>query len=545
MRRVAVIGLDSAEWTLMEPLMLSGDMPFLASLREQSAEIHLENRGPIGRVWESFLMGRHIPHDMWEFVPSSYSTFWLGARPDPAFYTRASEDLKVLSFEVPFQSLYQNVPGIQVVNWAGHNAGYPRASSPMGVLGEIDERFGPPAPFTWDEPEWYDDEAVAALGQRMAASIEQRTQVIEWLLDRCPDWDLVLSVFPESHEISEVLWHAHDPTHPLHQHPSAAVAKHALTEAHHALDVGIKAIAEALPEDAVLMVVALHGAQGNVLDVPTMGLLPELLYRWNFSRPFIEVDLPSDPLIVPPPGKRWEDLMWSFRVDQERPGIKERLAGAISKISKRRSDASVGGVTDEASAAEGPLYPPETDRSPVEIGRPRESTDRWVAAWYKDHWPNMRAFVTPSIYEGRIRLNVIGREASGRVSQSEYLDVLDQVESLLMECRDPRTGRCPVDSIVRTAEDPLAVTDREVDLTVMWKGYVDRLEHPKVGTVGPVPYRRTGGHSTRGFALVTGKGIERSVTEGIDARDIPPTVLSILGLPTPQEVDGEAVPLRG
>src|SRR2546426_973296 len=42
-RRVAVPGLDAAEWTLVQRLMASGDMPHLDSLRRRSAVALLDN----------------------------------------------------------------------------------------------------------------------------------------------------------------------------------------------------------------------------------------------------------------------------------------------------------------------------------------------------------------------------------------------------------------------------------------------------------------------------------------------------------------------
>ena len=69
------------------------------------------------------------------------------------------------------------------------------------------------------------------------------------------------------------------------------------------------------------------------------------------------------------------------------------------------------------------------------------------------------------------------------------------------------TGRRAVRAIHRVrADDPLAPDGPPSDLVVQLEG-VDALEHPDVGTAGPMVAMRTAGHTTRGFAFVAGHGI--------------------------------------
>ena len=147
----------------------------------------------------------------------------------------------------------------------------------------------------------------------------------------------------------------------------------------------------------------------------------------------------------------------------------------------------------------------------------------------------MRAFAFPSFYDGQVRINLKGREASGQVDPADYESACDEVESLLAECRDPLTGR-PVAASVERLAAPLARGPSEADMIILWQGAPLGFDHPRLGRIGPLPYRRPGGHTgDRGYACIAGPGIARRDLGTRSAFDIVPTVIDLLGagpLPT-------------
>ena len=105
-------------------------------------------------------------------------------------------------------------------------------------------------------------------------------------------------------------------------------------------------------------------------------------------------------------------------------------------------------------------------------------------------------------------------------------------------CRDPRTGEPVVADVLRLrAEDPMDPEGPDADLQFIWSHATDSWDHPKAGLIGPFPYRRTGGHSRKGFAVFAGPGIEPGDLGERNALDLTPTLLDLLGrdarLPTP------------
>ena len=54
--------------------------------------------------------------------------------------------------------------------------------------------------------------------------------------------------------------------------------------------------------------------------------------------------------------------------------------------------------------------------------------------------PKWRAFALPSYHDGRVRLNIAGREKRGIVPAAEYVNVCRQISDLVGECRNLLMG---------------------------------------------------------------------------------------------------------
>ena len=70
----------------------------------------------------------------------------------------------------------------------------------------------------------------------------------------------------------------------------------------------------------------------------------------------------------------------------------------------------------------------------------------------------------------------------------------------------------------------------EADFIIEWEGSPLAFDHAEHGVVGPLPFRRTGGHTgDHGIALVAGDGIAPGFHGRTSAFDVVPTVLDLLG----------------
>jgi predicted AlkP superfamily phosphohydrolase/phosphomutase len=514
-RRVVAIGVDGVEVTFLERLLAAGEMPALAALRQRSARFLLDHGAAqrTGLAWEHVASGLSPESGgRWaavEFDPSTYRVWQEGARFEPWW---AGLDRRVVVFDAPYVDLRRAPNTRGIVAWGAHDPGTAIAARPRPLLPEFLGRYGAyPARWTYGTP-WPSPRRTHEMGRVLAKALDTRARAARWLArERLRDWDLFFVVAGEVHGTVEGLWHGIDPAHPLYKHPSARPAADAVLHVHRALD---RMVADVVgcAEDAALIVFAMGGMGANHSDIQSMVLLPELLFRQAFGRPLLAVPpawaaSPGDvPLLD-------EDDDWGPASGRWIPmtSPKSRRASAV-KASLRAFGTALAAWRS-------------TD------GSPTIQDLRWQPATrYDAYWPQMHAFALPSFYDGRIRINLKGRERNGVVEPSGYDGACRSLETLLRECRNPLTGEPAVDSIERTApRNPLELGTSESDLLVVWRGVATALEHPQLGLVGPVALRRTGGHTGRyGLAYVVAPTLGAGDHGVRSSFDVAPTILQLL-----------------
>jgi hypothetical protein len=190
------------------------------------------------------------------------------------------------------------------------------------------------------------------------------------------------------------------------------------------------------------------------------------------------------------------------------------------------------------------LFPTRAPATPANPAHPERLPLDWMLATaYQPFWHAMPAFALPSYYDGRIRLNLIGRESRGVVGVGEYRTALAAVERLIRDCIDPATGESVVDFVEYPAlQAPGELASTEADLIVVWKGTARSLEHPSLGRIGPVAYRRTGGHTgPYGMAYIRGDRADAGDRGVRSAFDVVPTLIDLLGYPADRRISGRSL----
>jgi predicted AlkP superfamily phosphohydrolase/phosphomutase len=526
MQRLAVIGLDAVEPLFAERLMAEGKLPTLARLKQASARCDLQSEATwrSGRVWETLLTGTADFPSANLFDTKEYRSWQLGARKKTPFYADVP-GVNMLAIDVPYMSLWYDVPRAQIV-WGGHDAGYPRASRPAGLLTEIDSKFGVHPAFHNDFTcPWWDALAIDTLADALIVGSRRRVEIIGWLQQQFPDWNLLLTVLSEAHSAGEIFWHGVADGHPLARVPTAAQARRRLVETYEEIDRAVAGIIAALPRGTRVLVTSVHGMETNDYDVPSMAILPELMYRASFGRPLATSPNAAawkrsgSPAIVPAGDEKWSDYM------RDRFG-QGGLARGWQRMKRRLGLGPKRSPVHELSV---PIKP-EVAAPPEHIAEPRYSLDWQVTSWYRKYWPRMRAFAVPVFYDGRVRINLQGREQHGIIDPRDYVATCDWVEQLLTECRDVRTGRPVARHIERRRKsDPLSLAGADADLVIGWNPEIDAIEHPRLGAIGPFPYRRTGGHTDHGFAWLSGPGIAAGDFGNQEALHLTDTIRGLLG----------------
>jgi len=525
--RVLAIGLDGYEESVERELIAAGELPAIARLREQSAAFLLDHgvAQRTGLTWEQFSTGLSPQQaGRWaavHFDPQTYSVWQEGTRTKPF---AANLDCQTVVFDAPYFDMEQAEAVHGLVGWGAHDPGVPLSAHPRELLEEFEARFGPYPATEWIYGQvWQSVSRTREMGNALAKACELRARAARWLLkDRMPDWDLAIVVVSEPHSALEALWHGLDPSHPLHNLPSAGPAREGIVQVYRAVDRLVADLAADFPECA-LMVFSMGGMGPNQSDLPSMMLLPELLYRHHCGQSFYRQ--PENWIGPETTSMLAENAVWHETVNANFPvSLKDSINTILAKAEWNLRN--LAGLPKSS-----------------EMSHMRISNDWIPASYYRRFWHQMKAFALPSYYDGRIRINLAGREKHGLVKPDHYHQELEELETLLRNCRDPFSGEAVVGDIEYTAlEDPRHLGATEGDMVVVWNHSFSALEHPALGRVGPVPTRRTGGHTGKyGMAYLRNTGLAKGDHGVRSSFDLVPTLIELLNESRPEGLSGESL----
>jgi len=534
-RRVLAIGLDGYEQSLGETLMAEGELPCLAALRDRSARFLLDH-GPAtrtGLAWEHVSSGRSpASAGRWsavDFDTDGYRVWHDGTSLKPFV---AELGARSFIFDSPYFDLRLAPNARGVMDWGAHDPGVKSGSRPAELMDEVHARFGGyPVRDSMYDIVWPSPERARRLGDLLVEAAEVRTRAARWLVaERCPDWDLALVVAGELHSATEAFWHGIDSTHPLHALPSAKTCAERLRAVYRATDALVAELVSACP-DATVVAFSMNGMGPNRSDVASMVLLSELLYRHTFGKPLLRVP------------RRWErapgglpmlgrDQDWSQAVNTAITQHPEPL----DSLRRLAAYTLPEGIKRLLRPNGGPHEPGTTANGALRLGL------EWMpTVLYEPYWHTMRCFSLPSFYDGRVRVNLRGRERAGTVAPADYDALCDEIVALVHACRDLRTGEPVVDHVVRADGDPRTLGPSEADLVIVWRGASLGFEHPTLGRIGPLPYRRTGGHTgPYGMAFFAGEGITAGDFGVRPSFDVVPTIVDLLGEKLPSGYSGQS-----
>jgi len=498
-RPVVAILLDGVEPAWLDRWIGAGHLPVLARLRAESARCPLHGVHP--------LTGELPTHALLTSTHPAKAGYWGAFNYDAATYrprhVRAYDyaairsfydytpGLRVCQFDLPKAGLARLAEGIQVLNWGAHGSLNESVSNPAALYGELARVHGLHPALDGDHLEPWQTQALEELFGKLVAGIGLRTRVHRDLLGRGP-WDLFLTAYSELHSAAHCYMHLDDPGYPLYQRKAASER---LLHLARLTDESIGDLLRAAPADAAVAVFSIHGMVRNGWDINTMYVLPELLHRIAFPA---RIRRPDGPLPPPSTGRRWwADAVWDLTFGPSR--AKPRIEAGIN----------------------------------------------WVpGAWYAPDWPAMDAFGLPGLDEGMVRLNLRGRDPRGRLSPGRYDDILERVGGIVAGLRNARTGAPLVARLFRTRRDPLDDGPHlpPADLIVEWtEDPCDVADSPLAGRIGPVPLRRTGGHSRRGFAWFRDARLTPGERPAATPYDLGPTFLDLIGVAPPGHLDGRSL----
>jgi len=498
-RSVIALGIDAPNTELLMDALDSGELPFLAWMRSNGAtgnysytKLFLNES-----CWDVFLTGRATTHPGCCFDAQKYLYAVLPIHRDsaslPLFYSgHASHRICVFDMVAPMSS---DLNGLQVAGWGSETNTFAPLSQPEWLLANLESVHGlyPPIedglklmidPISGKPersvslPSLYIKKDLLKLQRQLCESVRRRTAICAELL-QAEDWDLFLSLYSESHTANHMLWHLGEGALPS-QADESPEGNSPLIEVYREIDRSLARLYTLARHDTSFIVYTIDQVSANHMDVPSMALLPELMYRWAFPG---ETAIGSTSEVGSPvPSRRYD--------------YGEHWKAEVWKTVGEAAQALISSPFEQEASGDPLSWNP--------------------ANWFRNLWPRMRAFALPSVADGYVRLNVRGREVEGLVDAAEFLPTLHELRDLLLRCVNPRTGKFLAHDVLIMRETPFESSHLPPDLIVRWGDSgppADVLDSEEFGRIGPLPFFCSGGHVMHGtevsnLLLAVGPGIK-------------------------------------
>ena len=505
---VLVLGLDGATYDLMLPWIDQGYLPALGNLIGRGAWSRLESTIPPHTpcAWSSFMTGKNPgKHGLFDFaepVPGDYQFRFANAS------SRQGESLwgilsrharRVGVVNVPMTYPPESVNGYLV---SGLDAPHEQSqfTYPQSLRQEIQEQD---IAYRIDLQHMGNMRTDSGRRRRLHELCEietNRNRAFEYLRQRNPS-DFEMLVYTATDRVQHHFWHYMDSSHDKHDPAGAEQFRNSIRDVYVHLDGLIANVLKQVDENTIVMLMSDHG----------FGPTSSVRIRLNQA-------LASRGLL---------------RFARE---------GGVG-----RSQRTVGAVLDRLL------------RSTLSSGAKRKiaSTFPRLRAWFENldeakiDWSQTTAYLNEAYRTcPALWLNREDIKPQGTVANEDEEQALKATEQALLQLKDPTTGRPVISHVYRTSDiyhGPC--TAKAPDLIPSWweDGFLIDQSIPdspddQIVTRADQSIRGgvefTGGHRLDGVFAMAGGPVRPGEFTGAKIIDVAPTVLYLMGLPIPADMDG-------
>jgi predicted AlkP superfamily phosphohydrolase/phosphomutase len=506
MSRVLVIGLDAATLDLLVPWAQAGRLPLFAQLMREGAYGTLWSTVPAMSppAWTSMITGQNPgKHGIYDFVRRQPNTYRLqSVRSDFTRYRTIFDWLsahgkRVAAINIPMTYPPAPVNGI-MISGLGAPAGSGRFTYPSTLR---DELLAQGAPLMEFEDAYIPGQDELYITNLIRVAQAQGKLALDLL--RRELWDLFFVVFRGVDEAQGFLWHHMDPSHPRHD---PALAEHfgdAILRMYQTAEDVIRRLIEAAGEGTTVFIVSDHGGGSLVREV--------YLNTWLCQH-------------------GWLSLRPHHTLSDLHRGVMRRLGLSRDRLSGKFA---------------GPLALKLRQIVPLGLQHALLPAAALTLAEAVD-WPKTKAYSFG--YVGQIYINLQGREPMGIVhAGQEYEDLLAEITQALYQLVDPEYGAKVVDRVYRRDEiywGPYAESGADLSVIMRNMSYITHLRHELGGrdVFGPVRTNESGTHRPNGLFIAAGQNVISGIRDiEADIVDVTPTILSVIGVPLPDDLDGRVL----
>jgi predicted AlkP superfamily phosphohydrolase/phosphomutase len=505
--KVFVLGLDGATWDVLGPLADAGQLPCLSTLIKRGAVGDLQSIfPPLSPVaWTGVMTGKNSgKHGIFEFLEFDHNPLAGRVNSSRSIRTELVWEIAgrygktTVAGGVPMSYPPRKGAGFYLGDFLSP-PGAPDFSSDPAILAELEQAIGGPYQ-PWNTTV-HDGGREAETLAALTGFLDHHLKAVRFLMDRCP-WDLFMFDLMATDRIQHELWHAWDPRHAMAEGRDLSQVRDGYIAFWRRLDAQIGEIVQALPADTALILMSDHGF-GPIDWYVNFNV-------WLLEQGFIT--LKDSPYV--------RQKLWCYK----RGITPEWFYKNMAKIGLG------GGRVGRFRGKQMSLV----ERLADSVFLSRRHID----------WSRTRAYAQGNF--GQIFLNRKGRQPHGCVAPEDVRTVLAELKAKLSEIVHPETGRALVERVYEPEELYDGPYSRLApDLTVVlsdWRyrtiGLYDFTTNKVISPVfGP-----SGDHRMDGIFVAAGPAFRKGARpDGATLLDIAPTVLHLLGVPVPEDMDGRVI----
>ena len=490
--RVLVIGLDGATFDLLLPWLEDESLPHLAELWSHSSFARLRTTIPpiTASAWTSFQTGKnpgkHGLFDFTQYRPGSYETPFVNARSvqaEPLWVTLSRHGKRVVVLNVPVTYPPRAVNGYMISGLLTPSTKV-EFTYPPGLYQELVDAIEdyvvlvPVRDFLRLGLDGFVD--------RLTYVSRQRARAAEYLMGRL-DWDFFMVHFHAPDVLQHALWSHLDPSHPAYG-ASPEADRRRVSGYYQEMDKLVGSLLREAGPGVTTVIMSDHG-------------FGPALKRFHVNQ--------------------WlaREGLLTVRADSLRKKTLDGFERALRRIDPHR--------------LRWRLIAPFSKRETLIRRFTQESLIDWAST---------RAYAVPSSAVMRLQVNCVGREPAGIVQPgAEYEAVCEEIAQRLKEVRDPQTGTQVVEHVFRREEIYSGpALDLMPDLVAQPAGgYQIATRFQGDALFSALPAGFTGNHRMEGVLLLAGPDVvPGQMKQQPHIVDLFPTILSLLDVPLPPDLDG-------